>query len=70
MAITVQEVEARRLAVKPITLLVNPREQLLMSLRGCHVTIPDMQSMISHWPQGVHPDIERLGKHAEKTFAR
>ncbi|KAI1443440.1 terpenoid synthase [Annulohypoxylon stygium] len=69
MAITVQEVEARRLAVKPITLLVNPREQLLMSLRGCHVTIPDMQSMISHWPQGVHPDIERLGKHAEKTFA-
>ncbi|XDG04251.1 hypothetical protein ABKA04_003866 [Annulohypoxylon sp. FPYF3050] len=69
MAITVQEVEARRLAVKPLTLLVNPREQLLMSLRGCHVTIPDMQSMISHWPQGVHPDIERLGEHVEKTFA-
>ncbi|KAI0892300.1 terpenoid synthase [Annulohypoxylon nitens] len=69
MAITVQEVEARRLAVKPITLLVNPREQLLMSLRGCHVTIPDMQSMISHWPQGVHPDIERLCEHVEKTFA-
>ncbi|KAI1092618.1 terpenoid synthase [Rostrohypoxylon terebratum] len=68
MALTVQEVEATGLAAKPGTLTVNPREQLLLSLRGCHVTIPDMQSMISHWPQGVHPDIERLNEHVEKTF--
>ncbi|KAI1211726.1 terpenoid synthase [Annulohypoxylon truncatum] len=69
MVVTVQEIETANPAVKSTSLLVNPREQLLLSLRGCRITIPDLQSMISHWPQDVHPDTEKLDEHVQKTFA-
>ncbi|RWA07763.1 hypothetical protein EKO27_g7331 [Xylaria grammica] len=38
----------------------NPRKQLLSFMRGTPVVIPDLQSMISHWPAGVNADIDRL----------
>lgn len=37
-----------------------PRKQLLSFMRGTRVAIPDLQSMLSHWPAGVHADIDRL----------
>ncbi|KAI0486517.1 terpenoid synthase [Xylaria cf. heliscus] len=38
------------------------REDLLKLMRGSSIKIPDLRPMISHWPQGVHPEAERLRK--------
>ncbi|KAI0885574.1 terpenoid synthase [Annulohypoxylon maeteangense] len=69
MAACIQQVEATRPTTTPTAPPVSPRERLLSSIRGCRITIPDLQSMIRHWPQGVHPEIERLEEHVQKTFA-
>ncbi|KAI1104702.1 terpenoid synthase [Jackrogersella minutella] len=68
MAKTIKNVEIVSLEVEPEPLPVT-RENLLLSLRGCHVTIPDLQSMIGHWPQGVHPEVKRLEKYVQDTIA-
>ncbi|KAI1389854.1 terpenoid synthase [Hypoxylon trugodes] len=52
----------------PQKVIANPREQLLKRIRGSHVTIPDLQSMISHWPQGVYPEVERLDDYVQETL--
>lgn len=47
---------------------VEEREQLLTLMRGARVRIPDMQCLMSHWPQGVNPEIERLDEDVMKTL--
>ena len=44
------------------------REQLVTLLRGSSVTIPDMQDLMHHWPQGIHPEIEKLEEYVQKTL--
>lgn len=36
------------------------RDQLVAAMRGSSLVIPDMTRITSHWPTGVHPEIERL----------
>ncbi|OTA70327.1 terpenoid synthase [Hypoxylon sp. EC38] len=65
MAAAVREAEV---ITQPLPFSVNSREQLLMSIRGSRVVIPDLQSMISHWPHGTHPEVERLDEYVQKMF--
>ncbi|OTA96441.1 hypothetical protein M434DRAFT_8886 [Hypoxylon sp. CO27-5] len=65
MAAAVREAEV---ITQPLPFSVNSREQLLMSIRGSRVVIPDLQSMISHWPHGTHPEVERLDGYVQKMF--
>ena len=36
------------------------REQLLQSLRGRKLRIPDLQALVRQWPQYVNPELDRL----------
>jgi hypothetical protein len=45
------------------------RDRLLSRMRGSTVTIPDIQAMMSHWPQGVNPEIERLERDSQDMLA-
>jgi hypothetical protein len=42
------------------------RLQLLSSLKGNSVVLPDMQALLRDWPQHVNPEIDRLHKDVEK----
>ncbi|KAI0851331.1 terpenoid synthase [Daldinia vernicosa] len=66
---TIQEVKVAAPDIQPLLPPDDPREQLLSSIRGSRVFIPDLQTMISHWPRGSHPDIERLDKHVQEIIA-
>lgn len=39
---------------------VDLRRQLIKSLRGTRVTIPDLQLLMAHWPAGVNDQISEL----------
>ncbi|KAI1462518.1 terpenoid synthase [Annulohypoxylon moriforme] len=69
MAVTVQQLEAARPTITLASLPIDPRERLLLSIRGCRIAIPDLEPMINHWPRRIHPEIERLEEHVQKTFA-
>ncbi|KAI0405461.1 terpenoid synthase [Xylaria palmicola] len=47
---------------------ISTRADLVASIRGSHVKIPDLQSLFSHWPQHVHPEVDRLDEYAKKTL--
>ncbi|KAI1827657.1 terpenoid synthase [Xylaria intraflava] len=47
---------------------IRTREDLVASIRGARVKIPDLQSMLAHWPQHVHPEVDRLEKYVQKTL--
>ncbi|KAH9998546.1 terpenoid synthase [Xylariaceae sp. FL0662B] len=53
---------------KPASLKDDARTQLLRRLRGSRIEIPDLQCLMSHWPQGVSPDIERLNEDVENML--
>lgn len=36
------------------------REEILSSLRGRSLYIPDLQELLSQWPQYVSPELDRL----------
>ena len=36
------------------------RQQVLRLLRGRTYEMPDLQSMLSSWPQDINPELERL----------
>ncbi|KAI8946306.1 isoprenoid synthase domain-containing protein [Xylaria longipes] len=38
----------------------DPRPPVIEKLRGTLVHIPDLQCLMHGWPQGVHPDVDRL----------
>ena len=38
----------------------SPKQQLLHSLRGSSVVLPDMQGLLSDWPRYVNPEIKKL----------
>lgn len=48
----------------------SPRQQLLGSLQGCSLYIPDLQALLSHWPQYVHPELKRLQKDVLERLER
>lgn len=36
------------------------RQQLLKSLQGCSLYIPDLQTLLEHWPQYVNPGLDHV----------
>ena len=50
------------------SLQVISRQQLLHSLRGQSVVIPDLRTLFDHWPQGVNPEVERLREDVENRL--
>ena len=44
------------------------KEQLLKSLRGRKLEIPDLQDLCRNWPQCVHPEVERLRSAVNKSY--
>jgi len=38
------------------------RQQLLDSLRGSRMVIPDLQAIFARWPQGVNPSLGLLAQ--------
>ncbi|KAL8963659.1 MAG: hypothetical protein Q9193_000103 [Seirophora villosa] len=45
-----------------------PRKQLLKSLKGRVLHIPNLQALMSHWPQYVNPELERLREDVDNTL--
>ncbi|KAE8149091.1 terpenoid synthase [Aspergillus avenaceus] len=43
----------------------NPRQRLLLQLRGHSFVIPDLQRVFAHWPQAINPEVGRLRKDVE-----
>lgn len=48
--------------------ITSERNRLVSSMKGCHVVIPDMQAILRHWPQGVHPDLGKLEEDVHGTL--
>ena len=46
------------------------RQQLVNSLQGCNLYIPDLQALLEHWPQYVNPEVERLRKDVAERLER
>lgn len=44
------------------------RNELLASLRGRTLEIPDLQALLSHWPQYVHLELDRLRKDVDRKL--
>ncbi|RYC56222.1 hypothetical protein CHU98_g9982 [Xylaria longipes] len=51
-----------------VSLEQNTRMQLLQRLRGSRVVVPDLQSMIAHWPSSQHPEVERLDEQVDRVL--
>lgn len=48
----------------------SPKEQLLKSLRGRKLDIPDLQDLFRDWPQCVNPEVERLRSAVNESHER
>ncbi len=46
------------------------RQQLLKSLRGRSLIVPDLQSLFDHWPQSVNPEEKVRTSPAHYTFVQ
>ncbi|KAK6950950.1 hypothetical protein Daesc_007478 [Daldinia eschscholtzii] len=68
MATAIKEAKVTSLNTQSVSSTVDPREQLLSNIRGSQVVIPDLQTMISHWPQRTHPDVEKLDEFIQETI--
>ncbi|KAL6715535.1 hypothetical protein ACLMJK_006496 [Lecanora helva] len=44
------------------------RDNLLKSLQGRCLCIPDIQELLENWPQYVHPELESLRKDVDKKL--
>ncbi|KAI1503050.1 terpenoid synthase [Biscogniauxia marginata] len=44
------------------------RKQLVALIRGSRITIPDLELLMSHWPHGVHPDIDKLEQDVQRSL--
>ncbi|KAK8115749.1 hypothetical protein PG984_012251 [Apiospora sp. TS-2023a] len=44
------------------------RGHVVSTLRGSKVFIPDLQSLVSHWPAAVHPEVDRLETYVQATL--
>ena len=42
------------------------RHQLIESLRGCELQIPDLQALFGHWPQQINPELDSLRTHVDE----
>ena len=46
------------------------RQQLLKSLQGRSLRIPDLQALLKHWPQYVNPELEHLQRDVNERLQR
>ena len=44
------------------------RDSLLASLKGTNVVLPNLQSMMKHYPTAVHPEAETLHEDVQKSL--
>ncbi|KAI0418367.1 terpenoid synthase [Xylaria grammica] len=44
------------------------RANLLKQIRGSRVRIPDLKSLLSHWPEEIHPRVDDLDQHVRATL--
>ncbi|KAF2971299.1 hypothetical protein GQX73_g2220 [Xylaria multiplex] len=44
------------------------RTNLVTRIRGSRVKIPDLKSLLSHWPAKIHPQVDQLEKHVQTTL--
>ncbi|KAI0533791.1 terpenoid synthase [Xylaria digitata] len=44
------------------------RKELVASIRGTEVVIPDFQSLLSHWPAQVHEEVGRLSEDVQRRL--
>lgn len=47
---------------------IDPRDQILQSLRGNTLKIPDLQALLQHWPQYVNLEVDRLRRYVDKKL--
>ena len=48
--------------------LDHSRQQLLSSLRGCQMVIPDLQAIFEKWPQAVNPNLKSLSQDVDERL--
>ena len=48
----------------------SPKEQLLKSLLGQKLKIPDLQDLFHDWPQYVNPEVERVRSAVNESHER
>ena len=48
--------------------MIETREELLRSLHGCTLSIPDLTELLSQWPRGMNPEINRLRKAVDEKL--
>lgn len=46
----------------------DPQDQLIELIRGCRIKLPNLQHLMSHWPQETHPEIDRLDYYVQQTL--
>lgn len=46
------------------------RQQLLKSLQGRSLHIPDLQALLDDWPQYVNPEVGRLREDVDERLQR
>ncbi|KAI4222973.1 MAG: hypothetical protein LQ349_007522 [Xanthoria aureola] len=47
---------------------IDARDQILQSLRGNTLKIPDLQALLQHWPQYVNLEVNRLRGYVDKKL--
>ena len=47
---------------------IDTREELLKSLRGRTLSVPDLQALLSKWPQDINPELDRLRKDVDEML--
>ncbi|KAI1743355.1 hypothetical protein F4680DRAFT_445229 [Xylaria scruposa] len=47
---------------------INTRADLISCIKGSRVRIPDLQSLFTHWPQYVHPQVGELEEYVQRTL--
>lgn len=50
--------------------LGNSRQQLLKSLQGQSLVIPDLEILFDHWPQNVNPEENRLRDDVDRKLEK
>ncbi|KAK8113060.1 terpenoid synthase [Apiospora sp. TS-2023a] len=63
-----RETSAPQATVDPETPTKNLREYVMTQVRGSRVRLPDFQSLLAHWPQGVHPEVDRLEQDVQRIL--
>ncbi|KAJ2973686.1 hypothetical protein NUW58_g8876 [Xylaria curta] len=68
MATTDSESRPHGASTRSMPLEQNPRIPLLRRLRGTQVVVPDIESMVAHWPRAQHPEVEWMVEEIDRVL--